>query len=138
MTELSREQINRIVAIVGRDGAIAALRGSTRLTVQDLLRTASSLGLKVTTKDTKGEIAAKLVRYVDRPIDKSVDELKALSKDEIIQYFRQIECDQDELIELLSGIDLKSRARSKEALSEFAAGQLSSLGIFERLVDRRA
>ena len=87
MTQLSGDQIKAIVTIVGKDGAVAALRASTQITIQDLLKTSNSLGLKVSTKHTKEKMAAQLVRHLDRRIDKSVDELKTLSKDEIIQYF---------------------------------------------------
>jgi len=99
---------------------------------------AHSLSLKVTSRDSKGKIAAQIVRQLDKRITKSIDELKAMSKEEIIQYFEKIECDQDELVELLSSIDLRSRAKSRRAILEFAAIQISSLGVFERLADRHS
>ncbi|MBI2917657.1 MAG: hypothetical protein HYY01_06640 [Chloroflexi bacterium] len=137
MTRISKEDVKTLVAMVGREGAIAALDSSKRINTQELAQTASSLGVKATTKDTKSKIAAQIVKEVDRRIAKSLDELKAMSKDEIIQYFDQVECDEEEVVDLLRDIDLKSRAKSRRDLLEFAAVQICSLGIFERLADRR-
>lgn len=138
MKPISSEDVRSIVAIVGREGAISALSKSRRVSAQDLAEMAHSLSLKVTSRDSKGKIAAQIVRQLDKRITKSIDELKAMSKEEIIQYFEKIECDQDELVELLSSIDLRSRAKSRRAILEFAAIQISSLGVFERLADRHS
>jgi len=134
--QMSKDDVKSLVAIVGREGAISALEGSKRISSKDLAEIANSLGLKVRSKDSKTRIAIEIVRHVDRRITRPLDELKAMSKDEMIQYFEQVECDQDELLELLSSIDLRSRAKSRRAMLEFAAIQISSLGIFERLANR--
>jgi len=136
MTAISNEDVKHLVAIAGREGAICALEGSRQISTQDLTSMANSLGLKIKSKDSKRTIATEIVRHLDRRITKTLDELKTMSKDEIIQYFEQVGCDQDELVDLLKGIDLRSRARSRRAMLEFAAIQISSLGIFERLTDR--
>lgn len=136
MRQISKDDIKSLVAMVGREGATSALESSKQISSQDLAEMASSLGIKVKGKESKARIATEIVRHVDRRITKPLDELKAMSKDEIIQYFEQVECDQEELVELLSSIDLRSRAKSRRAMLEFAAIQISSLGIFERLSDR--
>lgn len=136
MRQISKDDVKSLVAIVGREGAISALEDSKQIINQDLAEMANSLGLKIKSKDSKRTIATEIVRHLDRRIVKTLDELKTMSKDEIIRYFEQVECDQDELVDLLKGIDLRSRARSRRAMLEFAAIQISSLGIFERLTDR--
>ncbi len=136
ITRISNEDIKHLVAIVGREGAIYALEGSRQVSAQDLANMADSLGLKTKSKDSKKTIATEIVRHLDRRIAKALDELKTMSKDEIIQYFEQVQCDQDELVDLLKSIDFRSRARSRRAMIEFAAIQISSLGIFERLTNR--
>ncbi len=138
MKRISREDVKSIVAIVGREGAISALANSRRISSHDLAETANLLGLKVSSRDIKSKIAIQIVRHVDKRITKPLDELKAMSKEEIIKYFQQVECDEDELVELLSSIDLRSRTKSRRAIIEFAATQISSLGIFERLSDRHS
>jgi len=136
MRRISNEDVTTVVAIVGREGAISALLNSTQISTHDLAELANSLGLKVSSKDTKKNIALQVVRCIDKRISKPLDELKTMSKDEIIQYFEKVECEPDELVELLTSIDLKARAKSRQAMLEFAAIQISSLGIFERLADR--
>ena len=127
MRRISIEDVKTIVAIVGREGAISALSNSRQISSRDIADVANSLGLKVSSKDTKAKIATQIVNCTVHSV---------VFKEEIIQYFEQVECDQDELIELLSTIDLRSRAKSRRATLEFAAIQISSLGIFERLADR--
>lgn len=136
MSKISKEDIKSAVAIFGREGAISALSDSRKIGTQSLIEMANSLGLKVSSKDTKSKVAAQIVRLVDKRISKSLDELKAMSREQIITYFEQTDCDQDEIVELLSSIDLRSREKSRRAIVEFAAIQISSLGIFERVADR--
>ena len=57
-----------------------------------------------------------------------------MSKDELIGYFQAVECDQEELFEMQDKIDFKAKTKSKRALIEYAAIQIQSLGIFERLL----
>ena len=138
MKQISEEDVKTIVAIVGREGAISALSNSRQISSQVLAEMVNSLGLKVSNRDAKSNIATRIVRHVDKRITKPLDELKAMSKEEIIQYFEQVECDQDELVGLLSSIDLRARAKSRRAIVEFTAIQISSLGIFERVADRHS
>ena len=58
-----------------------------------------------------------------------------MTKEELIDYFHNVECDQEELLELLETIDFKAKAMSKRALIEYAAIQIQGLGIFERISD---
>ena len=138
MKPVSKEEIATLVAIVGRTGAISALEQSKTVNSEDLLMLAQSLGIKVAKKDGKNKIVTELIKLVDKRIMKSIEELKLLLKEQLIDYFEQVQCDQEELVDLLQNIDLRSRAKSRKALVEFAAIQISSLGIFERLSDRHA
>lgn len=125
-----------LVSIVGREGAISALETSKLITVKDLIHLAKSLNLGIKSQNTKKMLAMQMVRHVDKRITKSLDELKLMSKAELLQYFEQVACDKDELIELLNSIDFKTRVKSRRSILEFAANQIHSLGIFERLAAR--
>lgn len=138
MSQISKQDVQTIVSIVGREGAISALSNSKRISSHGLMETADSLGLKVNSKDTKTQIATQIVRYVDKRITKSLGELENMSKEEILSYFEQVGCDEDEVVELLSSIDLRSRAKARHAILEFAAIQISSLGLFERVANRQS
>lgn len=136
MNQLSESDIRTLVDLVGREGAIAALSDSKKIEGPALANLANKLRLKVKTKDSKKATASAIVRHVDKRITKSLEELKRMPKDDLIQYFEKLGCDQDELVELLASIDFRSRASSRRAMIEFAAIQISSLGIFERLAER--
>lgn len=130
---LSIEDINMLISIVGRQGAIAALEVGTKYNLQQLHDFAKIHGIDVGRKPTKKTISSGIVIHIDKRIRKSLDEMKKMSKDELINYFKEVDCDQTDLIDLLSTIDLKAQVKTKSALIEFAAIQIQSLGVFERL-----
>ena len=130
---LTKYDIKKIIDIVGREGAIFALEKSKKINIKDLVGLARSIDLNPKTKDSKKNISTQIVQNVDKRIEKPLDELKAMSKDDLIQYFEKVGCHQDELIEVLKNIDLKARVKTRKALVQFVAMQISSLGIFERV-----
>ena len=130
---IASENIKILVEIVGRQGAQVALTGSDKIRADELLKTAEHLGIHLPKRTSKSEVALAIVKHVDRRIDKSLEDLKQLSGSEILQYFHDVDPDTEEVIELLLSIDIKNRLRSRRSLLEFAAKQISSLGVFERL-----
>ena len=130
---IASDDIKTLVEIVGRQGAQVALSRSDKIRVEELLKTAEHLGIRLPKRTPKAEVAIAIVKHVDRRIGKSLDDLKQLSDSEILQYFSDIDPDTEEIIELLLSIDIKNRIRSRKSLFEFAAKQISSLGVFERL-----
>lgn len=127
------DDIRTLVGIVGRQGACAALSRSDKISAEELFKTAESLGISLPKRTQKSEVAVAIVKHVDRRIDKSLDELKEMSGPEILQYFRDVDPGTEEIVELLRSIDIKNRVRSRNRLFEFAANQISSLGVFERI-----
>ena len=132
---IASDDIKTLVEIVGRQGAHNALSQSDKIRAEELLKTAEDLGVRLPKRTPKSEVAIAIVKHVDRRIDKSLDDLKQLTGPEILQYFSDVDPDSEEIIELLLSIDIKNRIRSRKDLFEFAAKQISSLGIFERLAD---
>ena len=130
---IAADDIKTLVEIVGRQGAHVALSRSDKISAEELFKTAQSMGIRLPRRTQKSEMAVAIVKHVDRRIDKSLDELKQLSKPEILQYFNDVNPDTEEIVELLRSIDIKNRARSRKGLLEFAANQISSLGVFERI-----
>ena len=130
---ITSDDIKTLVGIVGRQGAQGALSRSDKIRAEELLKTAEHLGIGLPKRTPKAEVAAAIVKHVDRRIGKSLDDLKQLSESEILQYLRAVDPDTGEIIELLLSIDIKNRIRSRKSLFEFAAKQISSLGVFERL-----
>jgi len=130
---LSTDDIKALVSIVGRQGAIAALESGTKQKLQDLSEFAKRNSIDIGQKATKKILCSAIVRHVDRRIQKPLEELKKMSKDSLVAYFKEVDCEQTDLLDLLSTIDLKAQVKSKSALMEFSAIQIESLGVFERL-----
>lgn len=135
---VTARDVQTLVSLVGRSGATEALACSDVILATQLRELATDVGLRVGRREPKKDIADRIVRRVDQRITKSLEELQTMTKQEISSYLHDVGCDTDEIIELLQQIDLKTQAkRSREALIEFAAVQISSLGVFQRLSDNR-
>ncbi len=132
---IATHDVKALVEIVGRHGAHVALARSEKIRADELMSTAESLGIRLPKRTPKTMVAIAIVRHVDRRIDKSLEELKQMSGPDVLQYFIDKDPDPEEVIELLQSIDIKNRVRSRKSLFEFAANQISSLGVFERLAD---
>ena len=135
MTVASHD-IRTLVKIVGRHGAHEALARSEKIRADELLSTAEALGIRLPKRTPKSVAAIAIVKHLDRRIDRSLEELKRMSGPELLQYFVDADPDSEEIIELLTSIGIKNRVRSRKSLFEFAANQISSLGVFERLAAR--
>lgn len=128
------EDISTLVDIVGRSGAIGALFCSDVVKINELRELANRLHLETTSRTPKKQLAERIVRQVDRRITKSLNELQDLSRDEIFGYLNGTDCDAEDLMDLLKDANLPVRTKmSRKDLMEFAAIQISELGIFERI-----
>lgn len=131
---MDTRDIATLVSLVGRTGAIQALVCSEVVMAGDLRSFARNLDIPVASSTPKREVARQIVRRVDRRIEKSVPELQALDRDAIMAYLDDTGCDADELRDLLDAARVPVRAKmSREDLLEFAAIEISSLGMFRRL-----
>ena len=160
---MTEDDVHKLVSLVGRSGAIHALVGSKRITVAELRKLVcvtavyvhsqvaslwplgvrascwggaplgSSLGLTVS-RETKTKAAECIVRHVDKRISKSLDELEALTQHELYTYLNSTNCDVEEIKELLTRAHVPIQGKMSRAdLLEFAAAQISSLGMFKRI-----
>ena len=131
---MKKEDIATLVSIVGRPGAIHALVGSDIVKMEDLRRFAKELAIEKASSKPKKELAKCIVRQIDRRIQKSLEELQALTRDELLTYLEETKCDSDDLKDLIKGAGLPVQAgMSRNGLLKFASIQISSLGVFERL-----
>ena len=104
---IAADDIRTLVEIVGRQGAHVALSRSDKVSTEELFKAAQSLGIRLPRRTQKSELAIAIVRHIDRRVDKSLDELKQLSRSEILQYFSDVDPDAEEIVELL----VKSQVR---------------------------
>lgn len=135
---MNKDDISKLVSIVGRSGAIHALIHSEVVKIEELRELARNLDLEMISKTPKKDLAGKIVRRVDRRITKSVEELEMLSRDEIFAYLNRTDCDVEDLKDLLEWANIPIQSKmSRNDLLTFAAIQISSLGVFERLSNPR-
>lgn len=66
-------------------------------------------------------------------IDKAHDELLRMSQDELKSYFETRMVSGTELIELLEQLGTQARSNDKKNLLEFAAREISDLGMYQRV-----
>ena len=131
---MKKDDIATLVSIVGRSGAVDALVGSDIVKVEDLRSLAKELAIEKASSKPKKELAKRIVREIDQRIKKSLDELQALTRDELLIYLEETNCDSDDLKDLIKSAGLPVQAgMSRNDLLKFAAIQISSLGVFERL-----
>lgn len=136
---MDAEDVATLVSLVGRTGAIQALVCSETVKADDLKCLAKTLDIPIASKTAKKELARQIVRRIDRRIGKSIAELQALDRNQIMQYLDATGCDAGELRDLLEHAQLPVQAKmSRNDLLNFAAIEISSLGMFERLANAHA
>ena len=135
---MNKDDISKLVSIVGRSGAIHALIHSDIVKIEELRELARNLNLEMIAKTSKKDLAGKIVRRIDRRITKSVEELEMMNRDEILAYLNKTDCDVGDLKDLLEWANIPIQSKmSRNDLLMLAAIQISSLGVFGRLSNPR-
>ena len=129
MTEIS---IETLVEWLGPKGAVTGLEGSD-ITVSELCELATRCGRSVDEKSKRSDIILDLVNGDSVRIDKSIDELLALSSRDLGNYFRSRMVSNTELLKLLLEFDLRPAPRDRINLVEFAAREISDAGMYRRV-----
>ena len=124
--------IEKLVEWLGPDGAIAGLEGSN-VTVSELCEMAKRCGLALEKKTKRGDISVDLVHGNSTRIDKTIDELLKMNRDDLSSYFRSRKVSRTELLKLLSQFDIRPTPGDKVSLVEFAAREISDVGMFQRV-----
>ena len=118
---------------LGVAGAKAGLRESRQCTIEALAEMARGIGIDVERRATRRELIDELVRVASKRIDKSIDELFKMERDELIRYFDDREVGVDELLDLLKELDLSPDRKGRRNVVNFVARELSETGRFRRI-----
>ena len=124
--------IEKLVEWLGPDGAIAGLEGSN-ITVSELYELGVRHGLAVEKRTKRGDIIVDLVHRNSIRIDKTTDELLSMSRDELSNYFKDRKVSRTELLKLLSQFDMRPAPSDKVNLADFAAREISDVGMYQRV-----
>jgi hypothetical protein len=131
--EITPINVRELVRWLGPQGAKAGLVQSKLLTVDVLALLAKSMGLSPSKSASRQQLAEEIVKLANRRIEKSLDELFSLSKEELLEYFLRVEPTSEELLDLLRSLDLNPKKEAHRGLMELAARELSETGRFKRI-----
>ena len=118
---------------LGAAGARAGLLASRQCTIAALVGIAQSLGIEVAKKTTRRELIDELVRVASKRIDKSLDDLFEMERDDLVRYFDEREVETAELLDLLKELELSPDRTGRKNVIDFAARELSETGRFRRI-----
>ena len=124
--------VEKLIEWLGPDGAIAGLEGSN-LTVLELYEMAVRHGLTAERRTKRGDIIIDLVNRNSIKIDKTADELLAMNRDDLGDYFKNRKVSRTELLKLLSQFDIRPAPGDKVNLVDFAAREISDVGMYQRV-----
>jgi len=129
--------IKVLVGWLGRGGAISGLEKSRKLTIDDLRAMAVDAGIETTSKLKRSEIINLLVKEAAKRINKTLDDLYEMNREELIAYFEDVEVEAPELVDLLKTIDITPGKESRKNLVELVATEISETGRFIRISSRK-
>lgn len=131
---LKTDQLVELVAMVGVEGATAALRESKSIALDELREFAKTLKLPIAVNAKRSDLAAMIVARFGSRIGKTLGELKSLSQEEIEAYLRDTNCSKEELVLFLEDAKLPHRrSATRPQLIVDAAQQISGLGLYQRI-----
>ena len=124
--------VEKLIEWLGPDGAIAGLKGS-KLKVLELYEMAMRRGLNVEKRTKRDDIIIDLVNRNFIKIDKTTDELLAMNRDDLGDYFKSRKVSRTELLKLLSQFDICPAPGDMANLVDFAAREISNIGMYQRI-----
>jgi len=126
------EDIQILTSWLGAEGAVAGLDRS-ELTNSELMKLARNNGINVDSKTPRKQIVIELVMAPLDRIDKNIDDLLEMSRDELSRYFADRLVSGAELRKLLDGLGIPPKGKLRTRLAEFAASEISDLGMYQRV-----
>lgn len=123
----------QLVDWLGRAGTRAGLSASKRCTIPVLKELAERLGLDVDTRAKRPDLIDQIVREAGKRVDKSLNEMFDMSRDELLMYFEDVGVEADELLEILKELNLEPTKEAQRNLLEFTAREISETGRFQRI-----
>jgi len=131
--ENEKIDVRILVRWLGVEGARAGLEKSKQHTTEVLWKIGDQLGLKLPKSGARQQMIAEIVRHANKRIERPVDDLIRMSKEELVEYLEVRDPGREELLDLLREIDATPSKDGRRALIEFAARELSETGRFRRI-----
>lgn len=124
--------VGKLTEWLGPEGALAGLEKS-KLTNAELMVLARENGLNVESKMARRQLAIELVMTRITRITKPDEYLLNLSQDELRRYLGEMMASNAELLSLLERLGISPPGRLRGKLLDYAAREISELGVFQRI-----
>jgi hypothetical protein len=134
----SEIDVRLLVRWLGSEGAKAALTASRRCSVKVLRSIAEGLGCVLTKEMSRQQLITEIIEVASKRIDKPLEALYQMSREELIAYFTEKEVESKELLDLLKELDVQPHREGLRGLIEFTAQQISETGRFMRIAGSSA
>ena len=128
--QLNLEQIEDLVGLLGRRGALSGLRDSN-FAKSTFIELAQSLGIKASDSDTKSGLIEAIVEFLLSKRLKTAEQLMEMKYGDLINYFDQVEITNTELYNLATHAGIQVAKTRTGNLREYIARQLSENRLFK-------
>ena len=129
---LTTDNIKTLIEWLGLDGARAGLQYS-HYSVGERRNMAEAHGVRISARTRRSEIVDQLMLFADQKIDKTIDEMLAMSSDDLLAYFDRTRPSRTEMLRLLEKLDFHPGSEAQKGLYKYAARQISETGMFQRV-----
>lgn len=134
---MSPLNISTLIEWLGPEGAVAGLDKSD-LTNADLMMIARREGIEVETKASRKQLTIELVMARIQRVDKSVEQLMELSREELKRYLSERMVSSAEMFQLLRKMEIAPSRKIRGRMIDFAANEISDLGMYSRVAKGRS
>lgn len=124
--------LKSLIEFLGTEGARAGLEKS-ELTVADLLELTPNLKIPNATKLKRAELISAMVSRVRQESTKSPEELMLMDAEALRSYFQESRLSRAEIIAILAALDVRPGSVARKNLTEFAAQEISDIGMYARV-----
>jgi hypothetical protein len=129
---LTTDDIKTLIQWLGSEGARAGLEYS-HYSIPELRNMAEAQGMRVPAKARRAEVVDQLMFFADQKIDKTIDDMLAMSSDDLLAYFDRTRPSRTEMLRLLEKLDFHPGSEAQKSLYKYAARQISETGMFQRV-----
>jgi hypothetical protein len=117
---------------LGPQGTEAGLERSN-IAASELRKLLEAQGRSIPAKISRKEIIKELLYADTKRLDKTLDEMLAMNKDDLLAYFKSKRPSQRELLAVLEELDFHPDSEAKKSLYKYAARQIGETGVFQRV-----
>ena len=95
-------------------------------------------GIRIPGRARRAEVVDQLMFLADQKIDKTLDEMLAMSSDALLVYFDRARPSRTELLRVLEKLDFHPGSEAQKSLYKYAARQIAETGMFQRVARQGA